>query len=532
MVSHKPINLKDKTMVTKSMYQEILKLKKKGYLKSEIARKLNLDPETVAKYYRMSEKEYRGYAIKHMYRDKSFDQYREEILEVYRRNGYRRLPVSAVYDYFEERYGSLPGGEKTLRNYIGYLIETNQLELEENLRVYMKVAELPFGKQLQIDFGEYRTASGLKLYIFAGVLSASRYKYVAFQGRPFSTIDLIGHLLDCFEYIGGMPEELVIDQDAVMVVSENHGEIIYTHDFGYFIDEMGLKMYVCRKADPETKGRIENLIGYVKKNFLSTRDFQSFEEAQEGLAGWLLRRANGKLSQSTKRRPSEVIEEERVHLRPLRNSIYRKGSLLGREERIADEHALISVNASQYSLPTCYKNKKVEIYKTEERLFVFDRYTGKQIAEYALSLTPGAKIGYKHHYRRNGKATAELKEEVRKKFPLERWGEFINANFKTYARYVRDQCVEAEKHFSGDIDLEVLDQALAFCLEHKTYSIANLSDTYLYYKGLSETREEDLLEKMGPHLKEVAKYRGGIQVSKRDLGVYKSLVGIITGMLR
>ena len=137
-----------------------------------------------------------------------------------------------------------------------YLIETNQLDLEEDLRVYMKVPELPFGKQLQLDFGEYRTGSGLALYIFAAVLSASRYTYVAFQGKPFTAIDLIGHLLDDSEYIGGIPEELVIDQDAVMVVSENHGEIIYTRDFDSFIEVMGLKMYVCRKADHETKGKI------------------------------------------------------------------------------------------------------------------------------------------------------------------------------------------------------------------------------------------------------------------------------------
>lgn len=42
-------------MVTKTMYQEIQKCKKKGYLKSEIARKMQLDPETVAKYYKMKE---------------------------------------------------------------------------------------------------------------------------------------------------------------------------------------------------------------------------------------------------------------------------------------------------------------------------------------------------------------------------------------------------------------------------------------------------------------------------------------------
>jgi len=518
-------------MVRKNMYQEIQKLKKKGYLKSEISRKLKIDPETAAKYYGMSEEEYRAYALEHMYRDKGFNRYRNEILEVYERNGYRRLLMSAVYDYLEERCGELPGGEKTLRNYIGYLIETNQIELEENVRVYMKVPELPFGKQLQLDFGEYRMPSGLGLYIFAAVLSASRYKYVAFQGKPFTTIDLIGHLLDCFGYIGGIPEELVIDQDSVMVVSENHGDIIYTQNFGYFIEEMGLRMYVCRKKDPETKGKIENLVGYVKQNFLSTRDFQVLEEAQERLAAWLVRRANGKISQATKRIPAEVIEEERVHLRPLRASIYQKQSILGREERSADENALISVNASQYSLPARYRNKTVEIYKTEERLFVFDRHTGEEIIEHTLSLTPGAKIGCKSSRRKTGRGTAEMREEVQKKFPLARWDEFLKENFKAYTRYVRDQCIEAEKRFSGDEDIDVLDQALAFCLEHKTYSMTNLFDTYRYYKGLSEAKEEDFLAKMGPQLKEAARYRSEIQVSKRDLGVYKALVGVITGVL-
>jgi hypothetical protein len=49
--------------VSKNMYQQITKLKKKGYLKSEISRKLHIDPDTAAKYYSMSEAEYRGYTL-------------------------------------------------------------------------------------------------------------------------------------------------------------------------------------------------------------------------------------------------------------------------------------------------------------------------------------------------------------------------------------------------------------------------------------------------------------------------------------
>ncbi|MHA2085788.1 MAG: IS21 family transposase [Candidatus Thorarchaeota archaeon] len=513
------------------MYQEIMKCKKKGYLKSEVSRKLGLDPGTVAKYYRMSESEYREYARLHMYRDKAFDRYRADILEVYERNGCQRLQVASVYDYLEERHGELPGTEKTLRNYIKYLRETGQLEFKEHIRCYQKVPELPMGKQLQLDFGEYTTPHGLKLYIFASVLSASRYKYAAFQDKPFTTLDLIGHLLDCFDYIGGVVEELVIDQDKVMVVSENHGDIIYTRDFLYFIEEMGLRMYVCRKADPESKGKVESSVKYVKYNFLGTRGFETLEEAKESLLRWLTRRANGKISQATKRIPLEAIEEEREHLQLIRNSIYRKESLLGREERSADENCLISVSASQYSVPARYRNKQVEIYRTEGKVFIFDGHTGEQIAEHAVAVVPGGRVINKDHYRRNGMATAVLKEEVLNRFSLEKWHLFVQHNFNTYHRYVRDQCLEAKRHFGEEVDLEQLDRALGFCLELKTYSMANLADTYRYYKGLSETKEDDILAEMVPQLKEVSRQRKAIRVSKRDLGVYTSLISIVTGVL-
>jgi len=59
----------------------------------------------------------------------------------------------------------------------------------------------------------------------------------------------------------------VIDQDRLMVVSENAGDIIYTHDFKYFIEEQEIGMYVCRKEDPETKGKIENVVKYIKCNW-------------------------------------------------------------------------------------------------------------------------------------------------------------------------------------------------------------------------------------------------------------------------
>jgi len=454
-----------------------------------------------------------------LFRDKAFDEMRSEIIEVYEANGFRPPQVSSVYDYLEEKIGGLPGNEQTLRNYIGYLIQMDSLRLDENLRLYTKVPQLPFCKQMQLDFGRYRCRSGLVLYIVAAVLSASRYKYVIFQGQPFRRLDVIRHLLDCFDYFGGRPEELVIDQDRLMVVSENAGDIIYTKDFKDFIDEQELGLYVCRRADPETKGKVENLVKFVKGNFLASRDFEAVEEANAGVLNWLPRRANGKISQATKQIPAVLIEQERAHLRPLRNSIFRKDSLLGREERTANEKALISVQACTYQLPPKYRNKEVEIYATEETLFVFDIFTGKEIVAYRLSLIPGQLVSTRTSRRDSETTVEELKVAVEGLFEIESWKRFVERNFKTLPRYARDQCLEAKRFFAEkEIDLRILERALAYCLENDTPSFANLKDTYIHFER--ESRQPDPVTSI--ELEGLSHYQP-LKVSQRSVSDYQDV---------
>ena len=310
-----------------------------------------------------------------------------------------------------------------------------------------------------------------------------------------------------------------------MVVSENAGDIIYTNDFKYFIEEQELKMYVCRASDPETKGKIENLVKYVKCNFLSIRDFKSVDEANESGFQWLKRRANGKISQATKKIPALLINEERKHLRPLGNSIFRKDSHLGREKRIASEKAYISVGASNYQLPLNYQNKTVEIYVTKHKLFVFDLYTGKEILSYELSPLPGRMFSKREHGREMHKPAQELKALVSEMFESENWKSFTERNFKTFSRYVRDQCLEAKKYFlKKDINLDILEQALEYCLKNDTLSFSNLNDTYTYFERISQGSPNSL--EQIPILD--SQYQGmhkSLEVATRSLSVYKGLIG-------
>jgi len=511
-------------MKKKKMYKQIQTFKRQGYSRNKIASELDINPRTAAKYYRMDEADFRSYRREHLFRDKVFEEYEKDILEVYEKNEFRKLNVSSVYDYLEERYGALAGNEQTLRNYISYFIQTDKLRLNEKIRTYTKVPELPYARQMQLDFGHFRCRSGLKLFIFAAVLSASRYKYIIFQGHPFRTKEVIHHLLNCFDYFGGVPEEMVIDQDNLMVVSENAGDIIYTDDFKYFIEEQEIRMYVCRVADPETKGKIENLIKYVKNNFFSIRDFTALDEANESVVTWLKRRANGKISQATKQIPALLIEHERESLRPVRNSIFRKDSLIGREERNVNEKACISVDACGYQLPLKYRNKTVEIYLTKQKLFVFDLYTGEEIVEYDLSPIPGRIICKREHRRETEKTAQELKVFVLDMFEGENWKRFTETNFKAFSRYVRDQCLEAKRYFMAkDIDIDILEQALGYCLENDTLSFANLNDTYAYFKRESDG-SKDTLQEIQTLDREYQGAHESLDVNERSLSVYKELI--------
>ena len=194
-------------MIIMNIFQSIKRDKHKGHGIRQISRKLGVSRKTVAKYYHMSEDEYVAYQKTAYQKQQAFEPYKDEILEIYQRNE-NKVYASSVFDALEEKYGAsnLPGTARTLRKYVSQLVRNGEILSGETTRIYTPVDQLPFGKQLQVDFGQVTIETGEEIYIFASVLSASRYRYVAVQNRPFTTIDVILHLIDCFNYIGGIPQ--------------------------------------------------------------------------------------------------------------------------------------------------------------------------------------------------------------------------------------------------------------------------------------------------------------------------------------
>ena len=361
---------------------------RQGLTVSAIAVKLGKDRKTVRKYLRMDKDQFIRYLERMAERGKAFAAYKDEILEIYRNHEGRTVYSSSIHDYLSEKYGELPGSDRTLRNYLTYLKISGAIGTGSG-REYRPVEPLAYGKQAQIDFGVETTNIG-KVWFVVVVLSRSRYRYVAAQSRPFTSDDVIGHLLDAFDFFGGIPEELVLDQDRTMIVAENLGDLATTKAFADFVAEQGLRLHVCRAADPESKGKVENAVKYVKTSYFSSRSFATFDELQVLMRKWLLR-VNAKLSQATRLMPLADFEaHEKPALRPQRASIFRANAASPfRESRKVDQQSLISVAATRYSVPSAYRLKEVEIERRDGLVLVFDAKIGTQIAAHREATTPG-----------------------------------------------------------------------------------------------------------------------------------------------
>lgn len=149
------------------------------------------------------------------------DSYKETIL--YWLNNEPELSAAQIEDWLDEQFDYTEAASSTIRSYVKELRETYGIPKVLTYRHYEAVSELPAGKQMQVDFGEIivkraLTDSRIKLYCIGFVLSHSRFKYVEWQEKPFTTNDVIRSHENAFGYFGGRTEEIVYDQDKLMIV--------------------------------------------------------------------------------------------------------------------------------------------------------------------------------------------------------------------------------------------------------------------------------------------------------------------------
>jgi len=366
------------------MYHEIHKRRRDGFKPSQISRHLGLNRRTVRKYLAMSEEEYLEFIHSQKDRDKLLEPY-EEFIKA-RLENCADASAAQVHDWLKEHHNNfIDVNEKTVFNFVLYVRNKYGIPKPFNNRGYEQVEELPFGKQAQSDFGEYNITTDegkrKKIYFFSMVLSRSRQKFVWFSEHPFTTLAAITVHDKAFYYLEGIPGEIVYDQDTLLLINENKGDLIS------FKPASVLDEYDVRK---------DNTISY-KGNFY-------------------------RVPTGTHKPPRTTVWTEQT-----------------------DDNRLIIYNAN---------NNKIASHKI---------YCGK-----------GKTIGGSNYKRDFSSGIDQLIDELS--------GLFANADqVKEYLlkirhdkpRYIRDQLQHIKK-LTGIFNIEVMNQAMNFCIENKIYKATDM----------------------------------------------------------
>jgi transposase len=220
---------------------------------------------------------------------------------------------------------------------------------------YLRVETLP-GEQAQVDwckvglmpFGEYkRTISG-----FVMVLSFSRAMYVEFC--PSERIeDFLRCHQNAFRYFGGIPRKILYDNLRSVVLERSGSEVRFNPRF---IDFAGFYLFeptLCNPGKAHEKGKVESGIRYLKKNFLLGREFKDFSDLATKCKDWLNDVANKRVHATTRKRPIDMLNEERESLQPLPKGSYDCDITISCR---STKDGMVRFDTNQYSVPFKYSS--------------------------------------------------------------------------------------------------------------------------------------------------------------------------------
>ena len=149
------------------------------------------------------------------------------------------------------------------------------------------------------------------LYLFVMILGFSRalYAEVVTSTELDTFLELHVH---AFRSFGGMPEEILYDNQKVVVLGRGAGGPIFHPALLAFAGQFGFKPRLCRPYRAKTKGKVERSIGYVRDRFFCGRTFVDLPDLNHHLEQWLASVANAREHRTTGERPCDRLLREKL----------------------------------------------------------------------------------------------------------------------------------------------------------------------------------------------------------------------------
>jgi hypothetical protein len=148
------------------------------------------------------------------------------------------------------------------------------------------------GEFAQFDFGEvevtYVDGTREKITFFAGCLKFSRFKHVEVTPHQQSE-SLVRATVACLRAFGGAPKQWVYDNPKTVWVDKPGGGSVLHRDLRHLVAEFNVLVEPCTPRRANQKGAVENLVGFVKKNFFLAYQFADRGDVLRQLPEWLER---------------------------------------------------------------------------------------------------------------------------------------------------------------------------------------------------------------------------------------------------
>jgi transposase len=291
-----------------------------------------------------------------------------------------------------------------LRNYHGYKGDYSSVRrFVRRLRprvplVVVRIETAP-GQQAQVDFGgvgKMYDPVQKKLrpaYCFVMTLSWSRHQFVRFVFDQKAPTWLECHRLG-FEFFGGVVQEVVIDNLKSAVISTAMGDPVLGQPYTRFARHYGFLVHPCRPRTPEHKGKVENGIHYVQRNFIASVNIEDIDDANRKVVGWIHEIAGLRVHGTTQVAPlSRFVQTERTALLPLPHVPYDLECVLYAK---AHRDCHVQAQGSYYSFPCEHVGKTLDVYLYPQIVQLFDGVT--LLTSHERSRQKGERITREEHY--------------------------------------------------------------------------------------------------------------------------------------
>jgi transposase len=295
------------------------------------------------------------------------------------------------------------------RNFRRLVAEAKQAWRREHHRGRRPAVWSP-GEHLVIDWG-----SLAGLHVFCAVLAWSRFRFVRFAAdeRADTTLAL---LAECFEVLGGGPGKVLADRMGCLKGGVVANVVVPTGQYVRFAAHYGFRPDFCEAHDPESKGIVENLVGYAKRDLMISEQPSATDvtAANAAAAAWCSE-VNAAVHSEICAVPTVRLERERELLGVLPELRCEIGPRP--ISRKVDKLSCVRFGSARYSVPNRLIGTQVVITVADGRVAITESFTSEVVAEHTL-VAPGETSIVDEHYGSSRPDTP--RRAPRAKTPVER----------------------------------------------------------------------------------------------------------------